>query len=192
MCTSIVRAWRPRVQRSERITFQVPARLDYDALPADVRDAGHWFLDVLHRRNLQWRFDLRRALQIVGTLEPDDGCRLTTAQYRAIVREQCIRMAERDRYITADAYGRVHTPITSLPKALRQCLSIAGRPLVGIDIANSQPLFAGVVARADCTAGDRQRRAIATRRYDGRRPVRYDTQRMARGAQRTREDDAPP
>lgn len=41
--------------------------------------------------------------------------------------------------------GRVHTSLTRCPKVVRPALHVSGEPLVGLDIANSQPLFLSLV-----------------------------------------------
>ena len=41
----------------------------------------------------------------------------------------------------------VDTALTSLKKELRTCLKVNGQRLVGLDLANSQPLIAGLVAQ---------------------------------------------
>lgn len=38
-------------------------------------------------------------------------------------------------------WGRIHTPVTRLVKPLRQTLRIDGQPLVGVDVACSQPMI---------------------------------------------------
>lgn len=91
--------------------------------------------------------DLERALEIVSTLEPDPDTPMTSGDYRAMLVSGCQRLADGDRRFTADRYGRVHTDITSLRKELRCCLSVHGQPLQGWDMANSQPLIAGIVSR---------------------------------------------
>ena len=53
-----------------------------------------------------------------------------------------------DFRLNPDAYGRVHTIFTRLPRELRDCLQLRGEPIVGIDLANAQPLLAGGVSRA--------------------------------------------
>jgi hypothetical protein len=45
-------------------------------------------------------------------------------------------------------YGRVHTPVTRLDKRLRRFLSIGGLGLVGLDVANCQPLLLCLFLRA--------------------------------------------
>lgn len=46
-----------------------------------------------------------------------------------------------------DEFGRLHTPVTSLPKAFRWFITLDGEPLAGVDIQSSQPLFLGLMAR---------------------------------------------
>lgn len=50
-----------------------------------------------------------------------------------------------DWRLDVDEYGRVHTNITNLKKTLRKHLSVDGRRLVNCDVANSQPLFLGIL-----------------------------------------------
>jgi hypothetical protein len=47
-----------------------------------------------------------------------------------------------------DDYGRVHTNLTNLKSDLRQFLRVDGSPLVNLDIANSQPMFLGLLLNA--------------------------------------------
>jgi len=68
-------------------------------------------------------------------------------QYREDVGACIQRLEDREFYLIVDLYGRVHTNITSLPAALRCCLSCNGKPLVSIDLKNSQPLMMGIVSR---------------------------------------------
>ena len=57
-------------------------------------------------------------------------------------------LAEGDLWFTADRFRRVHTNFTNLWSGLRPFLSVGGEPLVELDIANSQPLFFGLLAMA--------------------------------------------
>lgn len=96
-------------------------------------------------------FDLDRALSVVSTLRPDRReTEDSTIEYRVRLVGQCERLAGGDRYLVCDRFGRVHTPVTSLPRHLRCCLSVGGEPLAGLDLANSQPLVAGLLARRFC------------------------------------------
>jgi hypothetical protein len=116
-------------------------------------------------------FDLPRAERIIATMMPDSTSTITTSEYRQLLLEAARRIAAGDLPLTCDVYGRVHTPVTSLVSELRCCLSVGDRTLVGIDLANSQPLIAGIVARQyfhDRTAAHRLR----TRRYAAGNPYR--------------------
>ncbi len=44
-----------------------------------------------------------------------------------------------------DPYGRVHSAVVNLRSAVRPALRISGRPLVEVDISNSQPLLIGYI-----------------------------------------------
>jgi hypothetical protein len=94
---------------------------------------------------LQW--DSRRAERIIRSLRPDADSKLTTEEYHEIlfVRSEMLQNAE--HFFTRDRYGRVHTPISSLPRELRCCLSVSGQRLSFIDLSNSQPLLLGLMAR---------------------------------------------
>jgi hypothetical protein len=92
-------------------------------------------------------FDRSRAQNIITGMHPDPESPLTTSEYRNRITEACQRLASGDRSLARDRFGRVHTPVTSLPRQLRCCLSVDGQSLVGVDLANSQPLIAGIVAR---------------------------------------------
>ncbi|MBA4192360.1 MAG: hypothetical protein C0467_30695 [Planctomycetaceae bacterium] len=95
-------------------------------------------------------FNAERASEIIATLYPDPDCRMETAEYRGIVSGLCQRIADGERRLCCDRFGRVHTSFTSLHRELRSCLSVEGKPLLGFDIANSQPLMAGLLARRFC------------------------------------------
>ena len=74
--------------------------------------------------------------------------------------------------IDVDDYGRVHTNITNLKRTLRKHLSVDGSRLVNCDVANSQPLFLGILMNAAATKG----RAIENEgREDGRARGREGT-----------------
>jgi hypothetical protein len=54
------------------------------------------------------------------------------------------QLRQGELWFTVDNFGRIHTPLTCLPKVLRQHLTVNGRPLVNVDISESQPLFVGL------------------------------------------------
>jgi hypothetical protein len=94
--------------------------------------------------------DPGKAGRVLATLRPRRRG-VSTAEYRLMLAEQCRRIAHKDHFLEVDDYGRVHTLVTSLKRELRACLGVrdedgALQPLVGLDLANSQPLIAGVVA----------------------------------------------
>jgi hypothetical protein len=48
-------------------------------------------------------------------------------------------------HFTVCDYGRVHTNVTNLRSGLRRFLTLDGKPLVNLDIRNSQPLIFGLI-----------------------------------------------
>lgn len=110
-------------------------------------------------------FDLQLAESIILTMCPEEGSVLSTQEYRRRLWNNVQKFADREHYLKVDAYGRVHTLITSLPKALRPCLRVGGRYLVGIDLVNSQPLFAGLLARQFYSSHSRKSR-LSVKEFD--------------------------
>jgi hypothetical protein len=55
--------------------------------------------------------------------------------------------------IVVDRYGRVHSPLTNLRRAVRPALRIHGQTLVEVDVSNAQPLILGFIV-AKLLAGD--------------------------------------
>ena len=91
------------------------------------------------------RFDRQWARQIAWEMQPHVDSPLSLLEYRVVLEEIIKRFAEGDLRQGCDRYGRNHSPVTSLPKAMRACLSVDGQPLLNLDLANSQPLIAGLV-----------------------------------------------
>jgi hypothetical protein len=58
-----------------------------------------------------------------------------------------LQIAQHSTEFSVCKYGRVHTSLTRMPKALRNALNVNGEPLYCLDIANSQPLMLGIIAR---------------------------------------------
>jgi hypothetical protein len=56
-------------------------------------------------------------------------------------------LRDRDVFFHVCDYGRVHTNLTNLKSGLRQFLSFEGRPLVNLDVRNSQPLLFSLLLR---------------------------------------------
>jgi hypothetical protein len=94
--------------------------------------------------------DVDSAHSIISGMFPDEDSPLDKELYRSLQSDQIT--AFQDQVVTGtaslscDDYGRVHTTLTRLPKSLRCCVTCHDGPLVAIDLANSQPLFAGLVA----------------------------------------------
>lgn len=121
----------------------------------------YWLRDKLALLN----FDLQLAESIIPTMRPKPGKLLSPKEYQRQVRNTVQKFADREHFLKVDAYGRVHTLITSLPKALRPCLRVRGKSLVGIDLVNSQPLFAGLCARQFYSSSSRKSR-LGARKFD--------------------------
>jgi hypothetical protein len=100
-------------------------------------------------------FDMDGARSVIATLKPKKKKRrvpYTTAQYRQDLLLVAAVLAEGDHYLEVDGYGRVHTTVTSLPKRLLPCLRLKDendvpRPVVRLDLSNSQPLMVGILSR---------------------------------------------
>lgn len=93
-------------------------------------------------------FDMPLAHSIIQTMHPDRKTNaMSDEEYRLLLTESCQKFVSGDLPLTVDKYGRVHTPVTSLSKELRRCLVVDGQNLVGLDLANSQPLIAGICAK---------------------------------------------
>lgn len=134
------------------------------ALRADGAVAPLAVHDWLTARFDDLAFDLDRAREIVGPLQPDREfleCGRTVEEYREILADQCQALADGMGETTVCRFGRFHSPVTRLHRALRPCLSVDGRPLVELDVANSQPLFLGLVAREYFRSRMAQKRLLA-------------------------------
>jgi hypothetical protein len=94
---------------------------------------------------------------------------VTAAEYRRRCREYCRRVADGEHWFSCDAFGRVHTPLTALPKELRRCLSVNGQRLVGLDRKNSQPLLLGVFARQYYRKSRMGRSRLLNKSFGGRK-----------------------
>jgi len=81
----------------------------------------------------------------------------------------------RELWFKVDDYGRVHTPLTNLPRFLRSHLTVDGRRLVGVDIGESQPLFIGLALAAAKTQ-DEEGKGRRGRSREGRRAYPYVAQ----------------
>jgi hypothetical protein len=99
----------------------------------------------LQRHLEQLTIDFPRAVEVVRQLEPDEDSRLGCEEYRKVILELCRVAHDGDFRLGPDQYGRVHSLFTRLPRELRACLRLHGEPIIGIDLANAQPLLAGAM-----------------------------------------------
>lgn len=51
------------------------------------------------------------------------------------------RFFRKDWTIKFDKNGRLHTNLSMLPSRFRKCISFEGKPLLGVDVSNTQPLL---------------------------------------------------
>jgi hypothetical protein len=135
--------------------------------------------------------DMDRAAAIIAGLKPRTKGRKnpqTLGEYRLQRTELCQRIAGGDHFLTPDDYGRVHTLLTCLHKALRGCLFVRGPhgerlPLVNIDLRNSQPLILGILARQYYGKSQRARDRLQNVRFGGKKnPYHAADQKLPRGA----------
>src|SRR5262249_30330074 len=116
------------------------------------QNVHHW----LQSKLLNLSFNLDRALEILPRLRAK---KLSPTAHQVLMTEYCKRLAGLPWELTTDEYGRVHTPITSLARELRECVTWDGEPLVWVDLRNSQPLLLGMLAVKflDSTKQERQK-----------------------------------
>ena len=101
----------------------------------------------------QLDIDLDQAHRIIATLFPNNGeTSMPTEEYRAILSNLCQMIADKAHEASVDRYGRFHSLVTRLARPLRCCLTASGQQLVHLDVCNSQPLIAGIVAREYVTS----------------------------------------
>lgn len=98
--------------------------------------------DQTHKGLYEWLIRLQVEYEAAMTL-------LTSRQSSPeALRSRQLSLAmlrDREFFLKPDAHGRVHTNLTNLWSTFRRFLRFEGEMLVNIDIANSQPLFFGLV-----------------------------------------------
>lgn len=132
-------------------------------VPEDTLDAVHQHLLACLRKV---RIDTARAYQLVEMMSKEASvtsssvpsspsctkskirklgsrrrCKMVNAYRKAINRVTIDQISNGELDYVICKQGRVHTPITRLFTEARSCLSIDGRPLVSIDVVNSQLIF---------------------------------------------------
>jgi len=89
------------------------------------------------RRNL-------RRVRISSAIDFDESLSAGKLAARQIAVEN-LRCGE--LWLVVDAFGRIHTPITNLPKELRAYLTVDGKRLANVDVGEAQPLFLALFLR---------------------------------------------
>ena len=88
------------------------------------------------------RIDHGRAHQIIDGLGDNYAAELGSKAACRLTVEQMVEQEAQDKpEFTICPFGRLHTCVTRLLTELRDCLSVHGQKLVGIDITNSQLVF---------------------------------------------------
>jgi hypothetical protein len=150
-------------------SFARKVRRVYAALAKQLPPEARWLQDKLPLLGI----DLPKAARVIATMRPKKKkrkVRLTRAEHRQNMTELCRRIADKDPWLEVDDYGRVHTPVTNLPKALRGCLRVKGQKLVGLDLSNSQPLIAGLVAQRYYAGSKMSRHRLRRMKFGGKDP----------------------
>lgn len=128
-------------RRHRRVAVTCPTLLAklLEARPAAPVGDVHAYLERCLR---ELEIDYPAALDalLAGGFEPSDETAI-----------QLIR--DRQWFFSVCEYGRVHTNLTNLKSSMRAFLSHRARPLVNLDISNSQPLFFGVLLREKYASG---------------------------------------
>lgn len=140
------------------------------------------------RQNLdRLEIDVGKAVAIIAKLKPKKRKRKvpsSTAEYRHVLTEQCQLIDNKDHRLTCDKYGRVHTLLTSLKKELRSCLRVTvdgkQQPLVEIDLSNSQPLIAGIVALRYYRCSNMSRCRLANIKFTAANPYLATSKSLAK------------
>lgn len=108
-----------------------------------MRPVHRWLKSFYQRLE----FDSGRARKIIASLPKPGGYEGTAAEYRAGRLDHWDALVAGEWWFKPCDYGRFHHPLTALEKELRCCLSVGGRPLVNVDLKNSQPLLLGIKAK---------------------------------------------
>lgn len=125
--------------------------------------AHRWMRDKLQNM----KFDFSNAESKLSKAKPRRAGRITVEEYRRMRLDYCRILEAGDHFYSVDDYGRTHTLITALEKELRPCITLDGLPLVGLDLANSQPLMLGLFCR-QYRASKVFRSRILNKEYDGK------------------------
>lgn len=105
----------------------------------------------IYRYLFRWltrvEIDMASVFQLLERITIPDGEVMTAAEIKQLSLFASRIIADKEFTLSVCNYGRVHTNLTRLLSELRCTLRIQGETLVNIDIANSQPLFLGLVIK---------------------------------------------
>jgi hypothetical protein len=105
-------------------------------------DEKSWRSERRHLKNWANRISLNPGIVAAVLTSLPKACHESVIECMAAI-------SDGQTFHTFCEYGRAHTAVTRLKRELRCALTFAGRALVNIDIANSQPLILGATMRND-------------------------------------------
>jgi hypothetical protein len=85
------------------------------------------------------------ASKLMGFTEPPEAtveaaiASAATKHARSCIRASARRARAKNYFVSCCDYGRLHSNFTNMKKELRKGFTFNGKPLIGVDIANSQP-----------------------------------------------------
>lgn len=158
----------------------------YSRAERDLQPVHRW----LRGKFPMLMFDEARAKDIIDGLAPRRRAKeqpVRLKEYRQGRFEYFQHFASGESWFTVDPYGRFHTPLTALEGELRCCLRVGVRdtttgkerlvPLVGIDLANSQPLILCILARQLLTTSRMAKSRLLRREFKmGQNPYQATNQ----------------
>lgn len=133
--------------------------------------------DVHHYLFKQFEYitwDVHQMFSIIDGLA--DRVDLDTLQKHSFLASQRLaaeQLINHDWVPTVCQYGRYHSPLTRIVSECRSCLRINDQVPVNLDIANSQPLFLGLLLLEKTNNPEKAPQPIAQGQY-GRSPIVYD------------------
>lgn len=137
-------AYRGVLRRVDCTNLKLSARILRNRIIVNGKPHREWELDPLHEHLYsclkQLRIDRERAYAIIDQISATDPYRQwmnrMTVDLLALTTE-----SPQPLEFHKDDYGRLHTSVTRLLSEARECLTLEGEPVVGIDIRNSQLIF---------------------------------------------------
>lgn len=92
-----------------------------------------WFYDQ------RLEFDYVQAQKILSRIQKSKSKKSPKKYQHALPAVE--RFYRKDWRIRFDKNGRLHTNLTMLPSNFRKCISFNGKPIIGVDVSNTQPLL---------------------------------------------------